>query len=226
MQYQLTIDIDPQGVQNIYNSGQTITIVKSVNSSPLQSGNLPVAWIAFQPLETNVVTWEENYSIYATTTQLQSGATIQMSSTTSGSVQQGWLYTLAGGIFTGTTGGGATTFNAGNAMSQHPFSFGLAQQTFINNVATTAPLNAIPVLYNESVSFTPLETISLFLSSYSNNGVVISQVAGNALVVTLSSQTPSAAIGFNDATNSFFQQSTAKLLDAYDFAKRLSAPAR
>ena len=33
---------------------------------------------------------------------------------------------------------------------------------------------------------------------------VISQVASNALVVTLSSQSPTANLGFNDSTNTFY----------------------
>ncbi|HVG34217.1 MAG TPA: hypothetical protein VM911_14095, partial [Pyrinomonadaceae bacterium] len=110
----------------------------------------------------------------------------------------------AHGQFTGAAGGGQGTFNVSDQMTGANFNFGLAQQATINNVTTLAPLNAVPVLYNEGASFTPQENISIFLSSSSNNGTVISQVASTALVVTLTSQQPTANVGFNDADNTFY----------------------
>ena len=183
MNYQINIDIDDKGLNAIYAAGQSVTLVKSVVSAPLANGNLPIAWVAFQPLETNLVSWIENYYLYATTTVLQSGATITMTSTSGAPVQTGWIYNFEQGQFTGVSGLG-NTFNTENEMNGL-FNFGLAQQASVNNVTTLAPLNAVPVLFNEEASFTPLEQISIFLSSNVSNGSVISQVASNALNVTL-----------------------------------------
>lgn len=202
MQYELDINIDQTGVQRINSVNQLVTIVKSV-SPGLDAGNLPVAWITFEPLMHNKVTWIENYGLYATTQQLQAGATIDMTSTSQGTVQLGWTYSFAQGIFMGEQGAG-NTFNVENAYDTYPLAFGLAQQANVNGQTVYSPLNCVPVLYNQAVSFTPIETLSIFLSSYSDNGVVISQVAGNALVVELTSQSPVATIGFNDANNTFY----------------------
>ncbi|HVG34713.1 MAG TPA: hypothetical protein VM911_16710, partial [Pyrinomonadaceae bacterium] len=127
MQYQINISIDSAGLQSIYNTGQYVTFVKSVLTSPLAGGNLPIAWISFQPLEENQVTWIENYYIYTTTTMLQSGATISMTSQTGEPVQTGWTYTFAHGQFTGAAGGGQGTFNVSDQMTGANFNFGLAQ---------------------------------------------------------------------------------------------------
>lgn len=222
--YQLNINIDQTGVSNINSSSQFVTIVKSVTSS-LVGGNLPVAWLTFSPLETNVVSWVENYSLYATTQQLSAGATITMTSQSAGTVQSGWVYTFQNGIFSGASGTGST-YNLSNEMSNYSFTFGLAQQASLNGGAPMlAPLNAVGVPYNEQASFTPIESLSIYLSSFSNNGVVISQVAGNALPVTLSSQSPSATIGFNDSNNTFYQAGTA-LMSSSDFAKQLVSARR
>jgi hypothetical protein len=83
-----------------------------------------------------------------------------------------------------------------------------------------APLNAVPVMTNESASFTPEETVSIFLSNIVNNGVVLSQVASNSLSVTLTSQSASAKIGFNDASNTFYQATSAQI-SSDAFARRL-----
>jgi len=217
MQFEIDITIDQTGVEQINSSGQKVTLVQSVVSDPLETGNLPIAWLAFSPLEQNVVSWQENYYIYATTTQVQSGATIQMTSQTSGAAQEGFLYTFANGIFTGAAGGGADTFNAKNAMSS-AFGMGLAQQAMVNNVQTFAPLNVSTVLANENASFTPEITLSVFLSSVQNNGSVLSQVAGNAFSFTLTSQAPSINLDFNDSTNTFYAASS-----ALAFSRRLAA---
>jgi hypothetical protein len=203
MNYQINISIDNQGLQAIYDSGLYVTLVKSVAQQPASQGCLPIAWVAFQPQQTNRVSWQEQYWMYATTAPLQAGATLIVSSETSQPIQTGWTYTFKQGQFQGQSGGGETTFNLNN-QQQGSYSFGLVQQAAVNNTQVSAPLNAIPLAYNMSATFAPLETISLFLSSYSNNGSVVSQVASNALVMTLSSQNPVANVGFNDATNTFY----------------------
>lgn len=215
MQYQLNIAIDNAGLHQIYAAGQAVTIVKSVVTSPLASGNLPIGWINFQPLEENSITWMENYSIYATTTALNAGATIVQTSATAPGIQTGWMYTFKQGQFTGAAGGGAKTFNMTNQQGGM-FNFGLAQQAMVNNVPVNAPLNAVPVLNNETASFTPEEKVSIFLSNSVNNGVVLSQVAGSALSVTLTSQSPAANIGFTDSNNTFhLQTSQSQTPDGY-----------
>ncbi|HYO91489.1 MAG TPA: hypothetical protein VEQ40_07630, partial [Pyrinomonadaceae bacterium] len=136
----------------------------------------------------------------------------------------------AQGMFTGASGTG-TSFNVFNNTSAGSFNFGLAQQATVNNVKTIAPLNAAPVPYNLTGHFTPREIVSIFLSSYSDNGTVVSQVSGNALAVTLSSAAPSANVGFNDATNTFFLMRPGALAEAQPsraelFAQRLISSRR
>ena len=204
MQYGLDIDIDDAGLKAIQESGQAVTIVKSVVSSALATGNLPVAWLQFQPMETSSVTWSEDYYAYATTTALQAGAQIIRTSHTAGTVQPGWTYTLGDdGVFQGAGGGAPNTFSTYNDHGD-ALGFGLAQSAMVNGVPVLSPLNVNLLLNEETATFTPIETISVYLSAFVNNGVVISQVAGNALVVTLTSQAPTATLGFNDTSNSFY----------------------
>jgi hypothetical protein len=210
MQYEIDINIDDAGLQAIQSSGQAVTIVKSVVTNAVASGNLPVAWLQFQPMESNTVTWQENYYAYATTTNLQAGAKIIRTSHTAGNVQLGWTYTLnPAGVFVGAAGGGATTFTASNQHGDQ-LGFGLAQSANVNGVPVLAPLNVVTMLNNELATFTPIETISVYLSAYVDNGVVISQIAGDALEITLTSQSPSATLGFNDSSNSFYLASTTR----------------
>lgn len=207
MDYQLNINIDSDGLNNIYSSGQSVVLVKSVVAGTGSSSD--VVWVSFQPFQQNTVTWTETYGIYASSTSIQSGATINRLSSVE-DVSTGLIYTFASGSFTSGQGGSSSVYTAENAQ-QNGLNFGLSQSATINGVQVDSPLNIVPVNNNQTVTFEPLERVAIFLYSTSNNGVVISSVAGNALNVTLSSSNPSANIGFNDANNTFYLESSAQL---------------
>jgi hypothetical protein len=169
-----------------------------------------------------VVTWVESYAIFATTTPLQAGATIAETAMTGAPVQAGWTYTFQNGRFEGASGGASGSFNVVNQQSG-AFSFGLSQQASVNNVQVNAPLNATPVLFSASASFVPEATVSVFLSSSMNNGVVLSQVPYNALTISLTLQNPTANIGFDDSNETFYLESremSSRRLSHHDRAKR------
>lgn len=222
-QYQLNFTIDAAGVSQINQSGQLVTIVKSV--SPAGTGGTTVAWLAFAPLEQDIVTWDESYFIYATTTEIESGATITMTSVTADAVVFDQVYTLESGAFSGAPGGTSDTYVAQNSNGG-TLSFGLSQQANVNGTTVTAPINAIPVLNNETVSFTPEVTVTIFLSNVTNNGVVISDVYSTPLTVTLTSTAPAANIGFIDENNTFYQIGQTGAVNKTPLYKRFSAPAR
>ena len=203
MTYQLNLSIDQTGLQNIYNANQSVTIAKS------GAGNTPIAWLTFQPFQTNLVSWMPNYYFYASGVTEQAGANILVNSITSSPAQLGWTYVLAEGFFTGTSGTGAT-YNATNQQSSRSsMLLGLAQSANINGVTVSnSPFSAAITLLNQTASFTPIETVSLFLSSYTGNGVFLSQVPSNALTVAFTAQAPVANVGYNDQTNTFYLIST------------------
>jgi hypothetical protein len=218
MQFQLNIQIDSAGVTQIHENAQYITVVKNVVADPLATGNLQVAWLAISPFKTNQITWEQNYYMYATTTQLQAGARISLTSTSDAALQLGPIYEFYTGTFHTSTQGAPTTYNLLNSGGQS-LTFGLAQEATVNGTTVMSPLNATRVGNAQNATFTPIETVSIYLSSFSNNGVVISQVAGSALVVQLTSQKPVANIGFNNKSNSFFLVSQTSLDAAFSFTE-------
>jgi hypothetical protein len=215
MQYELDISIDENSVKSIGLAGQAVTIVKVVNSYVSTAGSTPpqgpnpgyppVAWLEFQPWESNTVIWTEAYEVYASTNGLPVYRTIQPLSS-SEQAQLGWMYTLQSNMFTGAQGGGcAAKYNITNAQGKE-HNFGLSQQATVNGnpTATFVPLNSIPVLNNQQARFSPTETVSIFLSTYIGYGTLLSEVPEQALTVTLTSQSPSANIGFNDSNNTFY----------------------
>lgn len=80
---------------------------------------------------------------------------------------------------------------------------GLYQETIVNGEMSQSPLNAAGVLYGDpAATFTPIEQVQVFASTYRNSGIVISGVTGHALTVDLTQQ-PTQTIYYNDATNQF-----------------------
>ncbi|HEX8705402.1 MAG TPA: hypothetical protein VF815_41600 [Myxococcaceae bacterium] len=208
--YQLNFTIDAGGVAAINGASQYITIVKQLNPLTSTSAGPPVAWLTFPAAQMITVQWEENYFLYATNAQLQAGATIVSTASTPDAALAQAEYTFSSDLVFGlpqiSPNIPAGTFEVNNQVGNNTWQFGLAQKATINGskIPSPVPLNIVPVLNNETATFTPEETVSIFLQSYSNNGVVLTQVAGNALQVMLSGTNPSVNIDFDDVNNTFY----------------------
>ena len=198
--YQLNIQIDEQGLNTLIQAGQLVTIVKSAG------GGTPVVWVTFNPMMMNTVTWTEQYSVYASTTQIQDGAQIITQSTQP--AVGGNTYTLSGGQFdNGQPGLPATQFGVTNndpnfsVGGNQMVTSGLYQGAIVNGGSTASPLNAVGIPYQQSGTFAPSEQVQVFASYYQNNGLVISSVSALALRVDLT-QGPQ-TIHYDDASNQF-----------------------
>lgn len=201
--YELDITFDQAGLQALNAAGQSVTIVKQT------AGSKPVAWITFTPQLFNVITWNPVYSVYSSTTNAQAGAIIQTSSKATAIGGSSYNLNTAGFFDSGVSGAvGPTQYQIVNSDpdlkigSTAMVTGGLLQGASVNGTAVTAPMCAVGILFNQTAVFTPIETILVFTSSYSNNGIVISQVAGTALAVSYTTN-QKAAITYNDQQNQF-----------------------
>lgn len=201
--YELNITFDAAGLSALSASGQSVTIVKQ------SAGGKPTAWITFTPQMANSISWTEQYSVYSSTTNAQSGAVIVTSSEATAIAGSSYTLNTSGYFNPGASGVvGPTQYQivnndpsliiSGTAM----VTAGLVQGASVNGTTVSAPICAAGVLYNQTALFTPIETIQVFTSSYSNNGIVISQVSGNALTVQYTTNT-TAGITYNDQQNQF-----------------------
>lgn len=201
--YELDITFDQAGLIALTAAGQSVTIVKQT------AGSKPVAWITFTPQMANAITWTEQYSVYSSTTNTQSGAVIVTSSSTSAIGGSSYNLNASGFFDPGVSGAvGTTQYQIENSDptlmigTTAMVTGGLVQGANVNGSVVSAPMCAVGILFNQTALFTPIETINVFTSSYSNNGMVISQVAGNALTVTYTTNAK-ASIKYNDQNNQF-----------------------
>jgi hypothetical protein len=220
MAYGLNITIDAKDVENLNGHGHRITVVKSEFSG---TGPKPVAWLTWKPGMSNIVSWEETYWIYTTNTDLQAGATIHVSSQTSESAKPTRLYTFKNNVITWDgTMGPEDSFNLKN-LSGAWWTCGLSQKANVNGTPVFSPLCAVSVGNNETASFIPKVKVSIFLTNYTDNGVVISAVSSDALTVELTSAAPTANIGFDGTNNTFYLMGLmgAAIASPSDLARRL-----
>lgn len=201
--YELDIAFDKAGLNALSASGQKVTIVKQ------SSGGKPTAWISFSPQLANTITWTEQYSVYSSTTNAQAGAQIITSSEATAIGGSSYTLNTSGYFDNGVSGVvGPTQYQIINAdpdlmIGQTPMvTGGLVQGASVNGTTVSAPMCAVGILYNQTAMFTPIETILVYTSSYSDNGIVISSVAGNALTVQYTTN-DTASITYNDQNNQF-----------------------
>lgn len=201
--YTLNISIDTNGLKALTQAGQKVTIVKQ------SSTGKPVAWISFQPQTDNKISWTEQYSVYSSTTNIQSGAVIQTSSEATAVGGSSYNLNTAGYFDPGVSGAvGANTYQIKNSDPNltvngiEMVTGGLVQGATVNGGVVSAPMCATGILFKQHAEFTPIETIMVYTSSYANNGIVISRVSGDALTVEYTTNTE-ASIKYNDQNNVF-----------------------
>jgi hypothetical protein len=204
--YTLKINFDTQGLQALTQAGQKVTIVKQTGA-----GGQPIAWITFVPQQSNQVIWQENYNVYASTTNITAGAKILTVSSATAISGSSYTVNPAGYFNTGVSGAAGVGPNDYQIVNGDPnlqmssitmITAGLQQSATVNGNQVAAPMCASGVLFNQTALFTPIETIQVFTSSYSNNGMVIASVSGAALTVQYTTQ-PTATIAYNDTQNQF-----------------------
>ncbi|HEV7238222.1 MAG TPA: hypothetical protein VGQ36_03200 [Thermoanaerobaculia bacterium] len=197
MNYQLNISISQAGLQQILSSGQSVVITNAATGP----GGLPVAWVAFQPFQSNVVIWNPGeFSVYASTSPVQPGAQIMV--ITQQSARLGSTYTLDSRMMFSEGPGGpanlATILNsAGTQMT-----VGLQQSANVNGNQVSGPVSAVVLPQQSQNGFAPGNTPTIFVA-LARSGTVLSQIPGNALRVPLSNQRPTAEVVYNDSTGAF-----------------------
>ncbi|EGG21923.1 hypothetical protein DFA_01809 [Cavenderia fasciculata] len=162
-----------------------------------------VVWLTFKPFPHNTIDWAEAYGIYASSTSVQHGATINRLSTLK-AVSKTHQYPFnESGFFDGPNQTHVKSYGLINNYNE-PLTFGLTQTAMVNGHQVDSELNAVTVLHNQSAEFTPIVTLSVYVAASFNNGSVISDISSNTLVLTYTSDTHK-NIYYDDVQNCFVE---------------------
>lgn len=204
---QLNIQFSPSDLSQFLQSGQQVVLVRA--------SNIPgpsVAWLTFSPFQQNTITWEENYEIYVSNTQLQPGAQITLNAAIPAQPNQ--RYVLQS-MFLQDAGpqnppGEPGSFQVVNQDFQM-MAVGLAQSPQVNGAhAPASPINVVQVFPQQLTVIMPENRVWIFAAAFLQSGTVISQLPGNALPVDFQSGTTSVNVQYDASRGGFvLQQATA-----------------
>jgi hypothetical protein len=188
--FALTLEIDPDDLTVIRSAQQRLTLAK-----PVDGAEPNVIWLSIDPFQTTLVTWVDEYGIYASTSEIREGTTLIKMADSPLPALAGSSYTLtSGGVFTGPFSSGglpSTVYGAKNDVPYDDFpklTFGLSQSAAVNgNVVKAPPLTAVPVLATQSARLAPSPTTFVWLQAQFGSQVVIHTVRGAHAKVTLTS---------------------------------------
>ncbi|KQW02825.1 hypothetical protein [Rhizobacter sp. Root1221] len=212
-QYQLNIGFLQADLNTLLAANELVTIVKQTSAG----GAPTIAWVTFSPFLTNSVTWEDEYTLYASNTAIEGNATIEMMSQTAAAETQRLIF--SSGSFQGAQPGvtlPGDTYGVLNGDTGVPaLTFGLAQQANVSgNAVPSSPINAQLVPMQQNAAFTPLDVIQVFMQSNTSNGMVLSNVTGPAITLTFGDGINELAIQYDASVGGFTQAAVEALVAA------------
>lgn len=205
--YSLTINFEAMDVRIFGNCNSRLIIAKS---SP--GGFMPsVAWLPIRPMETNVITWEDTYGIYASSTEYVTNAVIKKKSRID-SVEMGSWYELE---HSGTFGSPEENKDKGAYGIDNQYKgpngymvMGLTQDAVVDDeVVKGAIVSAAKVPYKSSIQMATIATIYIWMASGITNGSVISDISSTATKVELTSRHSCAVADYKCDKGRFVLQS-------------------
>ncbi|NLR74231.1 hypothetical protein [Leeia aquatica] len=201
--YKLNIDFAATDLGTLLSAGENVVITKTVNGSAGSS----VAWVTFSPLEQNTVSWTDSYTLYASTSSVQNGATINMLSQAPGAETMQLPFTNLASFGAATPGLTlpVDTYGLVNQYLRQPaMTFGLAQEANVSGTGLPAsPINAALVPMNHQATFQPLEIIQVFMQANIDSGMVLTEVYSNTIDLTFGAGVNEQTIVYSPAVGGF-----------------------
>ncbi|WP_410671654.1 hypothetical protein [Amycolatopsis sp. cmx-4-68] len=203
--FNLNTAFTEQDLQRFFASGSNVVVAK-----PNGGGAPNVAWLVYRPLINNTITWEEQYGIYASNTDIaRGGAVLNQISKSEFPAVGGKTYSLnpAGSFTAPQSGGGARgSYYAVNEYDNDKkyLTFGLYQNATVNgDPAMGNAVSAAPVLYLSTAEMTPFTTVYLWIQSQVVSNTVITTVTSPMSHATFGGSVTSVSLDYDPSTGTF-----------------------
>lgn len=201
--YKLNIKFRESDLDLIHQAGERVILVKHTEGN----ADSQVAWVSFDPLMYNTIEWSNEFAVYASTSELQNSAKVNMMSDKMADPKI--VYSFESGHFknpvVSDTMGANTYAIVNNYEKKKACTFGLAQQIVVNDEAfPNKPINAILVPYGQSVKMTPIEKIDVYLMADIETSTVVSKIMSPVLTVTYRDEECKQTIEYNGDMGKFY----------------------
>lgn len=204
--YSLTLNINNDDLKRIRSGQYNVILAK-----PVGNGNPNVAWLSFDPLGTNTIKWTELFGLYASTVKLVHGATIDKVSSIN-PAQDGVAYEFSASATFDPASAGTPEPPKGSYLVENTMPFaaypsltmGLTQDATVNGQTHAGnPLNAVEVLSQFDVVFTPFTTVYIWLEANLQSQTVITKITDKAAIATFGGSVTSLSFTFDSAVGMF-----------------------
>jgi hypothetical protein len=176
MKFTLKLNFTNDQLEVIAATNSKVIVAKPSNSGPY------VAWQAFDPLNANTLTWEEEYGVYASTASMTHGAELlKLSNTGTLPATSNKVYVLeSSGVISGPQDGGElNSFTLVNQYDKNDFmTVGLYQDAIVNGVLVAGnAISAAGTLLASTAVISPYTTLCVWLQSEVDSNTVVTKVA-------------------------------------------------
>lgn len=203
--YKLNTAFTQDDLTRFLASGSNVVVAKPNNGSQPN-----VAWVVYRALLNNTLTWDEEYGIYASNTDLtDSGALLTQMSKSEFPALDGKVYSLtAAGFFGPPNSGGVpgsyTATNDYNNLPKGYLTFGLFQNAVVNGVTANGnAVSAAAVQYNYTAVITPYTTVYLWMQSQVVSNSVLTVVTSPMTKVVFGGSITEISLAYDAATGLF-----------------------
>lgn len=140
----------------------------------------------------NIIEWNSECSLYASNSEVQSGAILHKLSETKAVPQT--VYRFKNGVFYDPLPYdivGFNTYAMENKFSEfQKLTFGIAQDVMINGeMFANKPVNALYVPYGHTATITPLEKLDVYLKSDVENSTIVGNPLNEELTISYKEKT-------------------------------------
>lgn len=202
--YVLQTSFTKEDLDRFHASGSNVVVAK-----PNGGGAPNVAWVVYRALQENTMTWEEQYGIYASNSDIVNGATLTQMSRTEFPAVEAMNYPLNPAGFFGPpeSGGAQGSYFATNGYNNLPkglLTMGLYQNATVNGTPVSASaVSAAPVLYNSTMQVTPFTTLYLWTQSQVMSNSVVTNVTSPQTMVTFGGSVRSLSLRYDAESGTF-----------------------
>lgn len=194
--YSLTVDFAPQDLSTLWQAQEKLVMVKQTGDS-----STSVAWVSFKPFQNNQITWSEEYALYSSQSSIENGASIQKLSDIE--AKDRFRYPFENGIFNTPTLQPELKpdhYQVTNNISDYPsLVFGVAQSVQVNGSPNPyKPLCATLVPKFQTADFEPLDIIEVYMDAKVKDGMVVTDVFSEKIVLTFDGENPNQRIMYKD----------------------------
>lgn len=191
-------------------TGTNIVVAK-----PSADGKPNVAWNVYRPLRQNCMSWEENYGIYASNTEIQNGAFLcQLSpSDYPAAIDKMYTFLSSGHFSTPNPGGEKGSYSILNQYDNLPkgyLTMGLYQNATVDGEQRVGnAVSAAPVLYNSTAKITPYTIVYLWTQSGIKSNTVVTTVTSEMTQVTFGGTTTNISLVYDPTSGKFMNKGLA-----------------